>query len=245
MKRIKCVIAYDGANFAGYQIQPDKRTVQGEIEKALERMHKGRKIRIHAAGRTDGKVHAVGQVIHFDSPLSLREEQWVKALNALLTDEIAVRKAEFVDSSFHARYSAKGKEYRYRILRKKERDPFLRHYAYHFPEPLDVPAMRKAMGYFVGTHDFTAFCSAKTETEDRVRTIEAFELSETEDEMVFRVRGNGFLYNMVRIIIGTVLEVGSGKRDADEIPEILVRKDRNLAGKTVPGHGLYLWEVFY
>lgn len=245
MRRLKCIIAYDGTDFAGYQVQPNARTVQGVLEKALMKLHKGEPIRIYASGRTDGKVHAVGQVIHFDSPLKLTCEQWIKALNSLISDDITIKHAEYVDSSFHARYSAKSKEYRYRILRKKEKDPFLRNYTYHFPYPLDLDAMRQAIAYFIGTHDFTSFCSAKTDIEDRIRTIEEFEFFEENEELIFRIKGNGFLYNMVRIIIGTVLEVGVGKRDPGEIPKILAGRKRELAGKTVPGHGLYLWKVEY
>ncbi|WP_338030912.1 tRNA pseudouridine(38-40) synthase TruA [Fervidibacillus halotolerans] len=245
MKRIKCIIAYDGTNFLGYQIQNQGRTVQGELEKVLKRMHKGERIRVYASGRTDTHVHALGQVIHFDSPLDLRVENWQKALNAQLPADISIVDVQFVPDTFHARYSSIGKEYHYRVLLKKERDPFLRNYSYHFPYELNMKAMREGMNYFLGTHNFTSFSSAKSTVENRVRTIERFEVIEKADELVFQIRGNGFLYNMVRIIVGTVLEVGIGKRAPSEIPTILDKKDRKFAGKTVPGCGLYLYQVFY
>ncbi|WAA09401.1 tRNA pseudouridine(38-40) synthase TruA [Fervidibacillus albus] len=245
MKRIKCIVAYDGTNFLGYQIQNQGRTVQGELEKVLKRMHKGERVPVYASGRTDTHVHALGQVIHFDSPLDLRLENWQKALNAQLPEDISILHVEFVPETFHARYSSIGKEYHYRVLLKKERDPFLRNYSYHFPYDVDVKAMRAGMYHFLGTHDFTSFSSAKSTVENRVRTINRFDVIEMEDELQFQIRGNGFLYNMVRIIIGTVLEVGTGKRDPNEIEKILERKDRASAGKTAPGCGLYLYKVFY
>lgn len=246
MNRIKCVIAYDGTHFQGYQVQPNKRTVQGEVEKILQSMHKGEAVRIYASGRTDATVHAKGQVIHFDSPLNLNSDAWKRALNTQLPDDIAVESSEITTPDFHARFASKGKEYHYHVYTGQERDPFTRHHAYHFPYPLNKVDMKKAMESFLGTHDFTSFCSAKTEIEDRVRTIEAFQLIENNDqELIFQIRGNGFLYNMVRIIVGTVLEVGTGRRKAEEIVEILEAKDRTKAGKTAPGHGLYLWKVYY
>ena len=245
MRRVKCIIAYDGTDFQGYQSQPGKRTVQGEFEKVLRKIHKGREVAIHASGRTDAGVHAMGQVLHFDTDINMDERWWVYALNSLLPEDISVREASWVDKDFHARFSCKGKEYRYRVDRNKIKNPFLRNYAYHFTYPLNMDDMKMAMEYLCGTHDFTSFCSAKTEVQDKVRTIHSFEVEEKGEELVFRITGNGFLYNMVRILVGTVLEVGAGKRKAEEIPAILEAKDRTLAGKTVPGHGLYLWEVFY
>jgi tRNA pseudouridine38-40 synthase len=245
MERIKCIIAYDGTNFAGYQLQPNKRTVQGELERALAQIHKGDSIRVYASGRTDASVHAYGQVIHFDSPFAIPEERWAKALNALLPDDIIVKEVNKVPSSFHARFSAKAKEYRYRVRTAQEPDVFLRNYVYHYPYPLNNEAMEKALTYLIGTHDFTSFCSAKTDVEDKVRTIYKAKMFVEKDEIVFQLIGNGFLYNMVRIIVGTMLEVGRGKIKPEDIPFILEKKDRSLAGKTAPGNGLYLWSVQY
>jgi tRNA pseudouridine38-40 synthase len=244
-QRIKCIVAYDGTNFAGYQIQPNKRTVQGELEHALTTMHKGQSIRVFASGRTDAGVHAYGQVIHFDSPLTIPVNGWIKALNALLPDDIVVKEVEKVDSSFHARFSVTSKEYRYKVRITQEKDVFSRNYTFHFPYSLNYDAMKEAMQFVIGTHDFTSFCSAKTEIEDKVRTIYEADFTISESELIFRFIGNGFLYNMVRILVGTILDVGQGKINPSDIPAIIEGKDRSLAGKTAPGHGLYLWKVYY
>lgn len=246
MERYKGIIAYDGTGFSGYQVQPNKRTVQSELEAVLAKMHKGMLLKVAASGRTDAGVHAKGQVIHFDSPLSILVERWEAALNSLLPGDISVLSVEKVNPSFHARYDAAGKEYRYRLYLTKSRDPFQRNYAYQYPYPLNIEAMRRASRYFVGEpHDFTSFCSAKTEVEDKIRTIHMIEFLEEEEFLTIRFAGNGFLYNMVRILVGTLLEVGSGERAPEEMPVVLAAKDRSFAGKTAPAHGLYLWEVFY
>ncbi|QED45976.1 tRNA pseudouridine(38-40) synthase TruA [Cytobacillus dafuensis] len=245
MKRLKCVVAYDGTLFAGYQVQPKKRTVQGEIETALKKLHKGADVKIIASGRTDAGVHAKGQVIHFDSELQIPLSKWDIALNSLLPDDIVIVKTEEAEQDFHARFDAKGKEYRYFLHRSPKRDPFSRHYAFQYPYSLNISAMKEAIVHLLGTHDFTSFCSAKTEVEDKVREIKEIELIEDNGELVFRFVGNGFLYNMVRILVGTLLEVGVGDRDPESILDILDKKDRSYAGKTAPGHGLYLWNVFY
>ncbi|WP_079504239.1 tRNA pseudouridine(38-40) synthase TruA [Mesobacillus jeotgali] len=245
MPRIKCTISYDGTGFSGYQVQPGKRTVQGELEKALEKLNKGTCIRVIASGRTDAGVHARGQVIHFDTKLEIEPSRWQIALNSLLPDDIAVSSVELAQPDFHARFDAIGKEYRYFLLLAKHRDPFQRNYAYQFPYELDYGAMRKAGRLLLGTHDFTSFCSAKTEVEDRVRTLREIDIYEENGLLVFRFTGDGFLYNMVRILVGTLLEVGTGRRDAGSMQELLENLDRTRAGKTAPGHGLYLWKVFY
>lgn len=245
MQRFKCKIAYDGAGFSGYQIQPGKRTVQSELERVLEQLHKGERVKVYASGRTDAGVHAKGQVAHFDSGLSIPEERWPLALNALLPDDVSVLEIEKVVGDFHARFDAVGKEYRYFIYRGKVRDPFLRHYAFHFPRELDVEAMREGCSSLVGEHDFTSFCSAKTEIENRVREITQIELIEKDEMLIFRFIGTGFLYNMVRILVGTLLDVGAGVLGPNDIGEILAKKDRIAAGKTAPPQGLYLWQVFY
>lgn len=245
MQRYKCKVAYAGMFFAGYQVQPNKRTVQSEIEKALEKIHKGTKIRVNASGRTDAGVHARGQVIHFDSPLMIPEAKWIIALNSLLPDDISIKQVEKVSSEFHARYDAVKKEYRYYLYLSAIRDPFQYNFSYQYPYSLNYSYIETASQALLGTHDFTSFCSAKTEVEDRVRTIHQIEWFEENDFLVFRFVGNGFLYNMVRILVGTLLEIGSGKREADSIPEIFAKKDRSAAGKTAPANGLYLWKVFY
>lgn len=245
MPRIKCTISYDGTNFSGYQVQPGKRTVQGELERALEKLNKGIFIRVSASGRTDAGVHARGQVVHFDTTLEMEPARWQIALNSLLPDDIAVSLAEYAKPDFHARFDAVGKEYRYFLFQSKHRDPFQRNYAYQFQYELDHGLMREAASDLLGTHDFTSFCSAKTEVEDRVRTVQEIDFFEENGLLVFRFVGDGFLYNMVRILVGTLLEVGTGRREAGSMLQLLAEKDRTKAGKTAPGHGLYLWKVFY
>lgn len=245
MQRYKCIIAYDGSGFSGYQVQPKGRTVQAEVENVLSKMHKGESVRIAASGRTDAGVHAKGQVVHFDSPLGIPAERWRTALNSLLPDDISVLSVEKASVDFHARFDAVGKEYRYMLHLSEVRDPFQRNYAYRYPYPLKLEAMKEASLHLLGTHDFTSFCAAKTEVVDKVRTIETIEFLSEGDLLTIRFVGSGFLYNMVRILVGTLLEVGSGDRLPEEIPSILKRKDRRFAGKTAPAQGLYLWKVFY
>ncbi|GER67230.1 tRNA pseudouridine synthase A [Weizmannia acidilactici] len=245
MSRIKCTISYDGSGFAGYQVQPGQRTVQAELEKALASIHKSRPVKTAASGRTDAGVHAMGQVIHFDTDLSIPEEKWPAALNSLLPDDISVLKAERAQPDFHARFSAKEKEYRYRIYFSDVRSPFKHHYACMVRFPLDMEAMEEAAESVLGTHDFTSFCSAKTEVEDKIRTLKEIEFLRKEGELVIRFTGDGFLYNMVRILTGTLLEIGSGKRAPGEMRKILEKRNRIFAGKTAPPQGLYLWKVSY
>lgn len=245
MQRYKCTISYDGSNYSGFQIQPKDRTVQGEIEKALRKLHKGIEIKIQASGRTDAGVHAKGQVIHFDSALDIPAEKWPVALNTLLPHDIVIADAVRVSEAFHARYNVTAKEYRYFIQLGERRDPFKRHYAYYYPYTLNVEAMREALTYFIGEYDFTSFCSAKTDKERKVRTVTGIKLTEEEDMLIFSFQGNGFLYNMVRIMVGTLLDVGRGKKSPQDIPMIIEKKDRKAAGKTASANGLYLWKVMY
>ena len=245
MQRYKCTISYDGSSYCGFQIQPRDRTVQGEIEKALKKLHKGQEIKIQASGRTDAGVHAKGQVIHFDSILDIPAEKWSVALNTLLPHDIVVQHTEAVSSSFHARFNVTAKEYRYFIQLGERRDPFKRAFAYYYPYTLDITAMKEAMQYFIGEYDFTSFCSAKTDKEIKIRKITSVNLELEENTLVFSVKGNGFLYNMVRIMVGTLLDVGRGRKSPQSIPSIIEKKDRMAAGKTASACGLYLWKVDY
>ncbi|WP_100406023.1 tRNA pseudouridine(38-40) synthase TruA [Bacillus solitudinis] len=244
MKRIACKVSYDGTNYSGYQVQPEKRTVQYELEKALHVLHKGAQIKVVASGRTDATVHARGQVIHFDSPLNIGEHQWPKALNACLPNDIRILEAAIVENEFHARYSVREKEYRYKV-QYKETNVFTRNFQYFVPYFLDISAMREAASYLVGTFDFSSFCAANTDVKDKIRTVKKIDVMHDGNELTFVLVGNGFLYNMVRIIVGTLLEIGAGKRPPSEMKKIRNGMKRELAGKTAPGHGLYLWDVTY
>ena len=245
MNRIKCIISYDGTLFNGYQVQPNQRTVQTDIETVLTRMHKGTKVRIHASGRTDTGVHAVGQVIHFDSEYDIQPEQWKKALNAQLPKDIYVKSVEIVDQSFHSRFDVVKKEYRYVIWNEKDENVFSRNQHYFFPFELDIDRMREALSLLLGTHDFSSFCASNTDIKDKVRTIYKGTIDQTEQGIVITLVGNGFLYNMVRIIVGTLIEVGQGKRDVISVKNALLACDRSMAGKTSPPNGLFLWKVDY
>ncbi|MBO8157500.1 MAG: tRNA pseudouridine(38-40) synthase TruA [Bacillaceae bacterium] len=246
MERIKCTLQYDGTFFAGFQVQPDKRTVQQVLEEALKKMHKGSFVRVTPSGRTDAGVHAVGQVVHFDTPLSIPEKNWLMAFQSLLPDDVFVDRVEKVADSFHARFDVKEKEYRYKIYTGEKPDIFRRHYSYHVSRPLHVEAMSEACTHLIGTHDFTSLSSAKSTVKgDKIRTIYEAELYEDGDEVIIRIKGSGFLYNMVRIIAGTLIEVGTGKREPGDFKHIIEGKDRSLAGKTAPPQGLYLWKVSY
>jgi tRNA pseudouridine38-40 synthase len=246
MPRLKATIAYDGTHFSGYQVQPGKRTVQLAIESSLKQMHKGQDIRITASGRTDAGVHAVGQVIHFDSSFNIPEVNWPRALNALLPDDIYIKKVENVSDQFHARFDVTQKEYRFKLLNRSSPDLFRRLYTVHIPEPLDIGRMQEAADYIKGTHDFTSFCAANTSVVDKVRTISLLEvLPAPGDEIHVRMKGNGFLYQMVRIIVGQLVTIGKGKAEPAIVQDILNAKDRQKAFPTAPPQGLYLWEVKY
>lgn len=245
MKRIKCELMYDGSRFSGYQSQPKDRTVQQEVERALWKIHKKTPVKTHASGRTDAGVHAMGQIIHFDTPIEMPAERWARALNGVLPDDISVKRTEEVPETFHARYSVTGKEYRYRIYRTAYRDPFRTVHAYHYPYPLDVERMKRAAAHLLGEHDFTSFCSTKTDKENKVRTVTDISFLEQGDDLEIRFAGTGFLYNMVRIMTGTLIKVGNGRLEPDEVAHILAARDRNRAAQTAPAEGLYLWSVHY
>lgn len=244
--KVKCTLSYDGSRFSGFQIQEKGRTVQGEIEKVLRKIHKGESIRIYPSGRTDAGVHALGQVIHFATTFSLKEADWKRALNAMLPDDIYIKAVEHASDAFHARYDVMEKEYQYIVQNVVEPDVFKRQYVHHFPYALNVAAIQKACSYFVGEHDFTTFSSAKSTAKgSKVRTLYEVSCKQEGNQIIFTFRGSGFLFNMVRIIVGTLLEIGQGKRRAEDIPTLFEMKDRRKAGKTAPPQGLYLWEVVY
>ena len=247
MVRYKAIIAYDGTNFNGFQKQPNGRTVQEEVEKTLQKMANGKEITVFGSGRTDAGVHAIGQVIHFDYPEERPLERMRFALDTQSPEDIAVRQVEIVSEEFHARYLVKEKTYQFRVDIGKPRSPFRRHYASYFPYPLDLEKIQRALPDLLGTHDLTSFCASGSSIEDKVRTIyEAkMEVNETKDELLFTFRGNGFLYKMIRILVGTLLKIGNGRLPEDSIPDIIAKKDRNAAGPTAHPEGLYLYEVKY
>lgn len=247
MTRYKAIIAYDGTHFNGFQKQPNGRTVQEEMEKTLKKMANGKEITVFGSGRTDAGVHAMGQVIHFDYPEERSLERMRFALDTQSSEDIAVKAVEIVSDDFHARYLVKEKTYQFRVDIGKPRSPFRRHYASYFPYPLDLSKIQRALPDLIGTHDFTSFCASGSSIEDKVRTIyEAkMEVNEAGDELLFTFRGNGFLYKMIRILVGTLLKIGNGRLSEDSIPEIIAKKDRNAAGPTAHPEGLYLYEVVY
>lgn len=247
MTRYKAIIAYDGTHFNGFQKQPNGRTVQEEMEKTLKKMANGKEITVFGSGRTDAGVHAMGQVIHFDYPEERPLERMRFALDTQSSEDIAVKAVEIVSDDFHARYLVKEKTYQFRVDIGKPRSPFRRHYASYFPYPLDLSKIQRALPDLIGTHDFTSFCASGSSIEDKVRTIyEAkMEVNEARDELLFTFRGNGFLYKMIRILVGTLLKIGNGRLSEDSIPEIIAKKDRNAAGPTAHPEGLYLYEVVY
>jgi len=241
---MKCIISYDGTLFSGYQVQVEKRTVQSELEAVLTKMHK-KAVKVVASGRTDAGVHAIGQVIHFDTSLDIPTDRWVQAMNAMLPKDIAVLSAEVVSETFHARFDAKGKTYKYEIDLSDIRNPLMRNYAFHYPYPVDKSRIEEAISYTLGTHDFSSFCAANTDVKDKVRTIHSIVCEQEGNLLRLTYTGNGFLYNMVRILTGTLIEIGTGRREPEEMSYIIAKRDRSAAGKTAPAQGLYLEKVFY
>lgn len=247
IQRYKCTVQYDGTNYVGYQIQKNGNSVQAEIQKALKKMFKGHTIPIQGSGRTDSGVHACGQVIHFDCPVDIEPVHLQKALNSILPADILILEVEQVSQDFHSRFGAKGKKYVYRVDLNRFPDPFKRLYTLHHPYQINLENLQEALAKVVGEHDFTSFCSTKTTKENKVRTVyeASCRIDEEKNELVFTFVGNGFLYNMVRIFVGTSLQIADGIRPVEEMDRLLKVKDRNEAGPTASGQGLYLMEVYY
>lgn len=245
--RYKATIAYDGTDFMGFQIQPEQRTVQGEIEKVLARVTKGQFIRLHPAGRTDTGVHAAAMVIHFDFPTHMGAEALFRALNALLPADIVVKELEQVADDFHARYHAQAKTYTYRVSNEELPNPFNRRYVHHHPYSMEQARVEKALASLIGEHDFTSFCSRKTDKEDKVRTIYEASVAVNEEtkEWTFTFTGDGFLYHMIRILMGTLLEIADGRKESEVMEQLLELEDRTLAGPTLGPTGLRLEKVYY
>lgn len=244
MNNIKLTIEYDGTNYFGWQKQKDKPTIQEAIEVAIASITK-EEVEVIGSSRTDAGVHAKGFVANFKSTSKVPPNKFREALNTKLPDDIVILKSEKVTDDFHSRFNAKGKTYEYNILNTEVPSALLRNYSYNTRFELDVNTMKEAAKYFVGKHDFIAFRSQGSSVQGTVRTIFDLKVEENEKIIKISVSGDGFLYNMVRIIVGTLIEVGRGKILPQHIATIITSKDRKLAGPCVPAKGLLLKEVYY
>ncbi len=244
MRNIKIIIEYDGKDFNGWQKQPNKLNIQGEIERAIEEVT-GEKVDLIASGRTDAGVHALGQVANFKIEKDIPIEKIPYALNSKLKKSIRIKEANEVDEKFHSRYTCKRKTYKYVINNSVQGTAIYRNLQYHFPEKLDDVKMNEAAKYLIGEHDFKSFKASGTSSKSSIRTIYNASVKREEEIVTIELTGNGFLYNMVRIIAGTLIDVGTGKINAKDVKEILDAKNRLKAGKTLPPNGLYLVNVEY
>lgn len=244
-RKIRLLVEYDGTSYQGWQIQAQGQTIQGVIQERLTRIL-GEPVHLVGSGRTDAGVHALGQVAHFTTRNVLDLGSLHRALNSLLPEDILVLKVEEVDEAFHARKSAKSKVYEYRILNRPLRSVFCRSYAWHIPYPLNWEEIRRATEKLLGRHDFSSFRSTGTPTKNAIREVFRAEWAEGRDGLMrFEIEADGFLKQMVRAIVGTLVEVGRGKIDAEGFQRIIDSRDRRLAGPTAPAHGLFLKEVKY
>ena len=242
MHRIKLTVAYDGTNYCGWQVQPNGVSIQSTLQKAIENLL-GEKTDVTGASRTDSGVHALGQVAVFDTDKNIPDWKYALAINQRLPKDIVVQKSEEVPLDFHPRYTEVEKTYEYRILNRRTQLPKERLYSYFVPKKLNVDKMREAGVYLVGEHDFKSFCSQKTKVLSTVRTIYSLELIEEGDIVTLRVSGNGFLYNMVRIIAGVLIKVGLEQKEPEEVKEAVEYPIGSAAGPTAPAHGLTLVEI--
>lgn len=244
MRNIKAIMAYRGTKYHGFQRQENAVTVQEIVENALLEMI-GEKVVIYGCSRTDTGVHANRFCFSFKTDCKIPAGGLHRGLNTHLPRDISILSCEDAPEDFNARFSCKGKEYIYKMHCSDSPDPFQTDLALHYRRQLNVPLMQRCAAEFVGTHDFTSFCSRKSDKENMVRTIHSFTVEQNGTEVVFRVSGDGFLYNMVRIMIGTLIWINEEKLPENAVPQLLAAKDRVLAGKTARAHGLYLNEVYY
>jgi tRNA pseudouridine38-40 synthase len=244
LRTLRLVLEYDGTDLAGWQRQDNAPTVQQHLEEALAQMT-GAPTPVVGASRTDAGVHALGQVAHFATEADIPADGFRRGLNSLLPPAIAVVDAADAPAEFHARFSARGKLYRYRVLARADRSPIEERFAWHRPRPLDVAAMRAAAAALVGEHDFSAFRAAGCTAQTATREVTAIEIEQAGDVVALHVRGNAFVRNMVRIIAGTLVEVGEGRREVADVAAALASRDRERAGQTAPARGLCLVRVFY
>lgn len=245
MKRFKLIVAYDGTNYCGWQVQNNGKTIEGELNRCLSALLK-EEIQVIGASRTDSGVHGKGNVAVFDSETRIPGEKISYALNQRLPDDIIVQKSEEVESDFHPRYCNTVKTYEYKILNRTFPDPMHRLYSDFIHYPLNIEAMKKAATYLVGEHDFKSFCSAGAQVKSTVRTVYALDVEKDKEDVVhITITGNGFLYNMVRIIVGTLTRIGLGYGEPKDVKSILEACDRSKAGPTAPARGLTLVEIKY
>lgn len=244
MKRVRLKVAYDGTNYCGWQVQPNEVTIEGVLNETLSELL-DEEIEVVGASRTDSGVHADGNYCIFDTETHIPAEKIAYAMNQRLPEDITIIKSEEVDEDWHPRFQESMKTYKYRIVNREMPDPIRRLYSHFTYSKLDVDAMKEAAKYLVGEHDFASFCSAGSQVESTIRTIESLEVTQNGDEIDVIVQGNGFLYNMVRIIVGTLLEAGEGKISPSDMQKILDSKDRGLAGKTAVAKGLKLVKIEY
>ncbi|UQS85728.1 tRNA pseudouridine(38-40) synthase TruA [Apilactobacillus apisilvae] len=242
-------MSYDGTKFSGFQRQPNRRTIEGTLTKIVNKMAKNpeKHIVVYGSGRTDAGVHALGQVAHFNFPYNLQEKSMLKALNSMLPLDIEILKVEKVSNDFHARYDVSGKRYMYRIDLGEFRNPFKRFYTAQWKLPVDLDKINHALEDLVGEHDFTSFVASGSTARSNIRTIYEANcyIDEKSNELIFEFYGNGFLYNMVRILVGVCIEIGSGYRPENDVLRLYDVKDRRQARRTVPACGLYLKHVYY
>lgn len=245
MRNIRLVLQYEGTRYQGWQRQESsENTIQGKLERLLSKMC-GETIEIQGSGRTDAGVHAKGQVANFHTSSLMSTQEMLVYMNTYLPKDIAVIRVEEAPLRFHSRLNASGKCYCYQVINSSIPDVFRHRYALEYPAPLDLPAMRRAASFLIGEHDFKSFTSAKKGKKSTVRRIDDISIEKSGDVVTFTFRGNGFLYHMVRILMGTLLEVGEGKRPAESMPELLSSLNRELAGPLLPAKGLTLMEVTY
>ncbi|WP_265446594.1 tRNA pseudouridine(38-40) synthase TruA [Acetivibrio straminisolvens] len=244
MRNVKLIIEYDGTNYHGWQKQKNAKTVQDTIESAIKGLT-GEKAELTGASRTDFGVHALGQVANFKTDSNIPGDRFSYALNRILPDDIVIIESQEVSPDFHARFKSKGKKYRYLIYNSRFPSAILRNRAFHVSYKLDFESMKKAASYFLGTHDFSSFRASGSSVKTSVRTMTDVLLERDDKIIKFEISGDGFLYNMVRIMVGTLVDVGMGRINDDDIPKIIESKNRKSAGRTAPAEGLYLVEVYY
>jgi len=242
--RYRIDFSYDGTNFNGYQLQPNLRTVQGELERAASYLNRQTYTSVQSSGRTDKGVHALNQVAHFDLEINTTLDKIKRGLNSNLPEDIHVIKVSKVSDDFHARFSAKKKEYVYRI-NVGEYNPMDRNYIYQYNRPLDINKMKEAIKYFEGTHDFTSFVSSEDERENKVRTIIKTDIKEKKDIIEISFQADGFMKYQVRNMVGLLIAIGNNKKEVSDVNKIIKAKDRTKSVKTAAAEGLYLKKVWY